>query len=131
VKNYSLRSINSLLLFVIKKICLISGRSLSLYQFRRKGVKVTVGTMIGYHLLSTSHKLFSSILLSSLSPYTEEVIGDHQCGFWCNIHYWSIFFICQVLEKKWEYNETVHELIFMDLRKPMIQLKGNYCTIFS
>jgi hypothetical protein len=28
----------------------------------------------------------------------------------------QIFCICQILEKKWEYNETVHQL-FIDLKK--------------
>jgi hypothetical protein len=27
-----------------------------------------------------------------------------------------IFYICQILEKKWEYNETVHKL-FIDFKK--------------
>jgi hypothetical protein len=32
-------------------------------------------------LLSTSYKILSNILLSRLSPYIDEIIGDHQCGF--------------------------------------------------
>jgi hypothetical protein len=42
----------------------------------------------------------------------------------------EIFCIRQILEKKWEYNETVHQ-IAVDFEKPMIQLGGKYCTIFS
>jgi hypothetical protein len=29
---------------------------------------------------------------------------------------------CQILEKKWEYNETVHQL-FVDFKKPMILIE--------
>jgi hypothetical protein len=32
------------------------------------------------------------------------------------INYWSGLFIHQILEKKWEYNETVHQL-FVDFKK--------------
>jgi hypothetical protein len=37
----------------------------------------------------------------------DEIIWDHQCGFRCNRSTTDqIFCICQILEKKWEYNET-------------------------
>ena len=42
---------------------------------------------------------------------------NHQYGFRRNrsatLH---IFYICQILEKKWEFNETVHQL-FIDFKK--------------
>jgi hypothetical protein len=42
---------------------------------------------------------------------------DHQCGFQHNRSTTDqIFFIRQILEKKWEYNETVHQL-FVDFKK--------------
>jgi hypothetical protein len=58
-----------------------------------------------------------NILLSRLGPYINEIIGDHQCGFRHNRSTTDqIFFICQILEKNWEYNETVHRL-FIDFEK--------------
>jgi hypothetical protein len=52
-----------------------------------------------------------------LSPYIDEIVGDHQCGFQGNRSTTDqIFCICQILEKKWEYNETVHQL-FIDFKK--------------
>jgi hypothetical protein len=39
------------------------------------------GNYRGISLLSTMYKILSNILLSSLIPYAEEIIGDHQCGF--------------------------------------------------
>ena len=59
----------------------------------------------------------SSILLSRLIPYVKEIIGDHQCGFRRNRSTIDhIFCIRQILEKKWEYSEPVHQL-FIDFKK--------------
>jgi len=38
---------------------------------------------MGLTLLSITYKIISNILLSRLTPYAEEIIGDHQCGFRC------------------------------------------------
>jgi hypothetical protein len=63
------------------------------------------------------YKSLSNILLSRLTPYAEEIIGDHQRGFRHNRSTTDhIFFILQILEKKWEYNEAVHQL-FIDFKK--------------
>jgi hypothetical protein len=35
----------------------------------------------GLSLLSTTYKILSNNLLSMLTPYAKEIIGDHQCGF--------------------------------------------------
>ena len=35
----------------------------------------------GIFSLPTTYKDLSIILLSRLTPYTKEIIGDHQCGF--------------------------------------------------
>jgi hypothetical protein len=63
------------------------------------------------------YKILSNILLSRLTPYAEEIIGDHQCGFQCHRSTTDhILSIRQILEKKWEYNEAVHQL-FIDFKK--------------
>jgi hypothetical protein len=55
----------------------------------------------GISLLSTSYKILSNILLSRLSPYIDEITGDHQCGFPCNRSTSDqIFLIYRILEKK-------------------------------
>jgi hypothetical protein len=79
-------------------------------------------------LLPTSYKILSNILLSRLIPYADEIIGDHQCGFQCNRLTTDQIYIHQILEKKWEYDGTVHQL-FIDFK--VIQLGGKYYTIFS
>jgi hypothetical protein len=60
-------------------------------------------------------RILSNILLSRLSPYADEIIGIISVGFDVTdlirfsafVRYWK---------KKWEYNETVHQL-FMDFKK--------------
>ena len=65
----------------------------------------------------TTYKILSNILLSRLTPYAKEIIGDHQCGFRRNRSTIDhTFCIRQILEKKWEYNEEVHQL-FIDFKK--------------
>jgi hypothetical protein len=71
----------------------------------------------GISLLSTSYKIVFNIFLSRLSPYIDEVIGDHQCGFRRKTSTTDkIFCIRQILEKKKKYNVTVHQL-FIDIKK--------------
>jgi hypothetical protein len=82
-----------------------------------KGEKTECSNYSGISLLSTSYKMLSNILLARLIPYADEIIGDHQCGFQCKRSMTDqIFYIRQILEKKWEYNGTVHEL-FIDVKK--------------
>jgi hypothetical protein len=68
-------------------------------------------------LLSTSYKIFSDVLLARLTPCANQIIGDHQCRFRHNRSTTDqIFYIWRILEKKWEYNGTVHQL-FIDFKK--------------
>jgi hypothetical protein len=63
------------------------------------------------------YKILSNILLSRLTPYAEEIIGEHQREFQCSGSTTDrIFCIHQILEEKWEYNEAVHQL-FIDFKK--------------
>jgi hypothetical protein len=65
----------------------------------------------------STNKILSNILLTRLTPCAEEIIGEHQCGFRRNRSTADrIFCIRQILEKKWEYNEAVHQL-FIDFKK--------------
>jgi hypothetical protein len=47
----------------------------------KKGNKTDCSNYTGIPLLSTTYKILSSILLSRLTPYAEEIIRDHQGGF--------------------------------------------------
>jgi hypothetical protein len=67
--------------------------------------------------LDTTKYIKSNIVLSRLTRYAEEIIGDHQCEFRHNRSTTDhIFCIRQILEKKWEYNGAVHQL-FVDFKK--------------
>jgi hypothetical protein len=82
----------------------------------KKGNKTDCNNYLGISLLSTLYKILSNILLSRFSPYVDEIIGDHQCGFRRNRSTTDqIFCIRQILEKKWEYIKTVHQ--FIDFKK--------------
>ena len=69
--------------------------------------------------MPNTYTVLSNILLSRLTPYAEEIAGDHQCGFRRNrstTDHTRIFCFRQIPEKKWEYNEAVRQL-FIDFQK--------------
>jgi hypothetical protein len=97
----------------------------------KKGDKTECSNYGGISLLPTSYKILYNILLSGLIPNADEIIGDHQCGFRRNRSTTDqIFYILQMLEKKWEYNGSVHQL-FIDFKKAYDQLGKKYYKIFS
>jgi hypothetical protein len=75
------RSINSLIPFRTRSNYLSSGRSLLLYQFTRRAIKLTAVNYRGISMLTTSYKILFNILFWRLSPYIDEIIGDQQCEF--------------------------------------------------
>jgi hypothetical protein len=83
----------------------------------KKSDKTDCSNYRGISLLSTTYKILSNTLLSSLTPYAEEIIGDRHCGFRRNrSNIDHIFNIRQIFEKKWEYYEAVNQL-FIDFKK--------------
>jgi hypothetical protein len=69
--------------------------------YSQKGDKMSVVIVIA------ANEILSNILLSRLIPCTDENIGDHQCEFRRNMSMnVQIFYIRQILQKKWEYNGT-------------------------
>jgi len=66
----------------------------------KKGNNTDCRNYTGIPVLSTTYKTLSNFLLSMLTPYAEEIIGDHQGGFWHNmsttVH---IFCTSQIPEK--------------------------------
>jgi hypothetical protein len=89
----------------------------------RKGDKTGCNNYRGISLLSTAYKILPNIFLTRLTPCVNEIIGDHQCGFRRNRSTTDqIFYIRQILEKKWEYNGTVHQLL-IDFKKACDSIK--------
>jgi hypothetical protein len=77
----------------------------SVVPIHKKGDKTDCINYRGISLLSTSYKILLNVLFARLTPYADEIIGDHQCGFWCNRSVADqIFYIWQILRKKKEYN---------------------------
>ena len=117
----ALKSINLLILFGIRRNCLLSGRNQSLYLFLRRVIK-HCSNYTGVSLLPNMYNILSNIMLSRLAPNAKEIIWDHKCGFQHNRSTTDhIFCTHQLLGKKWEYNEAVHQL-FIDFKKFMIKL---------
>jgi len=97
----------------------------------KKGDKTDCSNYRGISLLSNTYKILSNILLSRLTFGAEKILGDHQCGFLHNRSTTDhIFCICHLLEKKWEYNEAVHQL-FIDFKKAYDSIRRGSCIIFS
>jgi len=47
----------------------------------KKGDKIVYSNYRGISLLPATYKMLSNILLARLTPYAEDIIGDHQSGF--------------------------------------------------
>lgn len=83
----------------------------------KKGDKLNCTNYRGISLLNIAYKVFSNILLQKLSEYTEEIIGEYQCGFWKNRSITDqIFVMRQIMEKCYEHNINLH-LLFIDFQK--------------
>ena len=83
----------------------------------KKGDKTDCSNYRGISLLPNTYKILSNILLSRLTPYAEEIIGNHQYCFRRNRSTADhIFCIRQIFEKNCEYNKAVHQ-VFIDFKK--------------
>ena len=92
----------------------------------RKGGKTDCSNYRGISLLSTAYTILSNIRLSRLTPYAEEVIGDHQCGFRRSRSIADrILCIRQILEKKWEFNDSISGVLW----SPKVQCRVP-CSMF-
>jgi hypothetical protein len=114
VKYYGLISINSLILFGIRKKYLINGRSSLLCQFTKKVITVELSWDITDINLIQNCIKYPPLKVKSTHGWN---YWDHQCGLRYNRSTIDeIFWVHQILEKKWEYSETVHQ-VFLDLKK--------------
>jgi hypothetical protein len=66
-----------------------------------------------------------------LNPYVDKTIRDHQCGFRRNRSTSDeVFCIRQILEKKWKYIETVHQL-FIDFKEAYGSVRKEVRALYS
>jgi len=85
----------------------------------------------GTSVLPPTYRILSNILLSRLTPYTEEIIWIINVDFDVTGQLLIIHseFI-KYLRKKWEYNEAVHQH-FIDFKKACHSVRRGPCIIFS
>ena len=83
----------------------------------KKGDKMVCGNYRGITLLSCVYKIFAKILYRRLTPYTNEILGEYQCGFRGGRSTTDhLFTIRQILEKSWEFNIN-HWHMFVDFKQ--------------
>ena len=71
----------------------------------------------GITLLSCTYKIFARILYNILLPYSNEILGEYQCGFRGGRSTTDhLFTIRLLLEKSWEFNME-HWHMFVDLKQ--------------
>ena len=98
----------------------------------KKGDKTDCSDYRGISMLSTTYWISPHILLSRLTPYTEEILWDCQCGFWSNRSTADLLLcIHQKFENKWDWSEAVHQ-IFIDSEKAYDSIRKEFfCNILS
>jgi hypothetical protein len=99
----------------------------------RMVIKLALVIIVGHHCYQLHTKISSSVFLRQLSPYIDETIGYHYCGFRLNRSAEDhMLCICQILEEKFEYNQTVHQL-FIDFKKAYdsVRVEVFYCVLIE
>ena len=77
----------------------------------KKGDKTDCNNYRGISLLPTTYKILYNNLFSRLTPYAEEITGDHYCFSDDSFRLLHLLCICQMLEKKWKQNEAVQQFL--------------------
>jgi hypothetical protein len=83
----------------------------------KKGDKMRCENYRAIRLLNVVYKILSSIILERLKQYSEEVLGEYQCGFRPRRRTMEqIFVVRQILEKFYAYDIDLH-LLFIYFKK--------------
>jgi hypothetical protein len=100
--------------------------SIALIQpIHKKNNKTNCSNYRGISLLNVTYKVVAKIIAKTLTPYTEELLGDYHCGFWKNRSTTDhIFALRNIMEKCYEYNIILHQL-FIDYKQAYDSVNSN------
>lgn len=91
----------------------------------KKGSKLNCENFRRICLLNTAYTIFGMILYDRLAVYTEDIIGEYQGGFRVGRSTIDkIFTIRQIMEKAYEYNIPIHQLL-VDFKQAYDSLDRN------
>jgi len=71
----------------------------------RRGDKTVCSKYRDISLLLTTYNILSNILLSRLTTYKEDIIGDNKCGF----RRYRSYILHTSHTREWECSEVVHQ----------------------
>ena len=92
----------------------------------KKGSKLECSNYRGISLLNITYKILTKLITKTLGQYTENILGDYQCGFRQNRSTTDhIFTIRCLLERCYEYNIPVHQL-YVDYKMAYDSIRRNY-----
>ena len=91
-------------------------------EYERNDIYFIINLCMFVEWVSLTYKILSKTLLSSLTPYVEEITGDNQWDFDAACSYWSYNLQPSNAGIKWKYYESVHQLL-IDIQKAYDSVK--------
>jgi sorting nexin-29 len=80
----------------------------------------------GVSLLNVTYKIFTNVLTKYIESYTEEFIGEYQCGFRKGRSTTDhIFSLRQIIEKFYEHITQLHQL-YVDFKQAFVSISRPY-----